>query len=176
MSQSIEDGKVKFFWINKSYNTYLHSLDNKISPSVKENGNERPSISVGIKLNGHNYIIPITSQYNNKWSNQVTFKVKDEDDNNKVIACLKINNMHPVLESEITYIDFEQQSENYKRLLYKEYDYIKKNIETVIKKVNQTYNKVAVKKDQFFTDLCVDFLNLESNYADYGKVAPAKPA
>lgn len=168
MSNGIEEGKVRFFFVNEDYNTYLMGLDSKISPSKKD-GKERPSVSVGIKLNGHNYIIPITSQYDSKWNNQVTFKIKDEDDNNKVISCLKINNMHPTLESQLTYVEFEKQGEDYKRLLYKEYDYIKKNLESIVKKAKKAHSQVVVKEQDFFKGLCVDYVKLESEYANFGK-------
>ncbi|MDO3411493.1 type III toxin-antitoxin system ToxN/AbiQ family toxin [Saccharibacillus sp. CPCC 101409] len=168
-----EEGKVKFFRMSQNYNNYLRRIDHKIEMSHKE-GKSRPSVSVGIMLNGINYIIPLTSQYDSNWNNQMTFKVKElqkqSDDSYKevVISCLKINNMHPALESELEYIDFEKQTnEKYKRLLFAEYDYIKNNIEVVTKKATQVYKKVTKSKLAVFVDNSVDFSKLESEYNKY---------
>lgn len=168
-----EDGKVKFFRVSQNYNNYLRSIDNTIEISHKL-GRARPSVSVGIILNGINYIIPLTSQYDPSWNNQMTFKVKElqKQENGsyeeKIISCLKINNMHPALESELEYIDFEKQpNEKYRRLLYAEYDYIKSNIEVVKKKALQVYNKVTKSKLDFFVKNSVDFTRLEKEYDKY---------
>ncbi|CAN7203890.1 type III toxin-antitoxin system ToxN/AbiQ family toxin [Paenibacillus sp. LjRoot153] len=170
-----EEGKVKFFWMNTNYNNYLRGIDDRVRVSVKD-GKGRPSVAVGVVLNGHNYIIPLTSQYSSKWKNQMTFKIKEqvEQENGsfteEIISCLKINNMHPALESEITYIDFETQTEDYKRLLYKEYDYIKKNLNEVLDKANKLHQKVISGKGKdikVFKDNSCNFALLEDQYQKY---------
>lgn len=176
-----EEGKVKFFWMNQNYNNYLRRIDHRIEMSPKE-GKSRPSVSVGVVLNGINYIIPLTSQYDTNWNNQMTFKIKESqkqaDDSYKdvVISCLKINNMHPALESELEYIDFEDQAnEKYRRLLFAEYDYIKKNLEVVIKKAAQVYKKVTKSKLAVFVDNSVDFSKLEREYDKYDSSSTYDP-
>ncbi|MDR6554164.1 type III toxin-antitoxin system ToxN/AbiQ family toxin [Paenibacillus qinlingensis] len=170
-----EEGKVKFFWMNTNYNNYLRGIDDRVRVSVKD-GKGRPSVAVGVVLNGHNYIIPLTSQYSSKWKNQMTFKIKEqvEQENGsfteEIISCLKINNMHPALESEIIYIDFETQTEDYKRLLYKEYDYIKKNLNEVLDKANKLHQKVISGKGKdikVFKDNSCSFALLEDQYQKY---------
>ncbi|MGE7191740.1 type III toxin-antitoxin system ToxN/AbiQ family toxin [Lysinibacillus fusiformis] len=171
-STLFEEGKVKFFWMNENYNNFLRGIDKKVQMSHKQ-GKARPSISVGIVFNGHNYIIPLTSQYDSRWNNQMTLKIKEQqlqpDGQYKEVvkSCLKLNNMHPALESELTYIRFDNQTEEYKRLLYFEFDYIKKNIEDVIKKANQTYKKVTKSKLPHFVNESVNFKLLENEYTNY---------
>lgn len=166
-----QPGKVRFFWMNTNYNNFLRGIDDRVRLNTK-NGNNRPSVAVGIVLNDHNYIIPLTSQHNTKWNNQLTVKIKEVETVNgvtteKVISCLKVNNMHPALESELTYIDFEQQSDDYKRLLYKEYDYIKNNLQEVISKATTLHSKLTNGKAKHFKPYCCDFVKLESMYRQY---------
>lgn len=167
-----QPGKVKFFWMETNYNNYLRGIDDTVRLNTK-NGNNRPSVAVGLVLNGHNYIIPLTSQHDPKWNNQLTVKIKEKETVNgviteKVISCLKINNMHPALESELTYIDFEQlQSNTYKRLLYKEYDYIKNNLHEVTSKATKLHNKITNGKAKHFAPYCCDFAKLEGTYKQY---------
>lgn len=166
-----QPGKVKFFWMKDNYNNYLRGIDDKVRLNTK-NGKNRPSIAVGLVLNGHNYIIPLTSQHDSRWKNQLTVRIKEEEIVNgiiteKVISCLKINNMHPALESELTYIDFEQQSNTYKRLLYKEYDYIKNNLHEVTSKATTLHSKLTNGKAKHFAPYCCDFAKLERTYKQY---------
>ncbi|MDQ0253924.1 protein AbiQ [Evansella vedderi] len=174
-----QPGKVRFFWMGTNYNNYLRSIDDKVRLNTK-NGNNRPSVAVGLVLNGHNYIIPLTSQHDPQWNNQLTVKIKEEETLNgvtteKVISCLKINNMHPAIESELTYIDFEEQSDNYKRLLYKEYDYLKKNLEEVTSKATKLHSKLTSGKARHFKPYCCDFAKLEETYKQYNPLTTYPP-
>lgn len=54
--------------MNQNYNDYLRIIDNTIEISHKL-GKARSSVSVGIILNGINYIIPLISQYDPSWNN-----------------------------------------------------------------------------------------------------------
>lgn len=166
-----KEGKVRFFWMKDNYNNYLRGIDDKVRLNTK-NGRNRPSVAVGIVLNGHNYIIPLTSQHDTKWNNQLTVRIKEEVTENggtteKVVSCLKINNMHPALESELIYINFEQQSKKYKRLLYKEYDYIKNNLEEVTSKATTLHSKITRGKAKHFKKYCCEFAKLEKLYDQY---------
>lgn len=167
----IEPGKVRFFWMNSNFNNFLRGIDDKVRVSTKF-GKERPSVAVGLILNGHPYVIPLTSQNDTRWKNQVTVRIKAEEivsdvPVETVISCLKINNMHPALESELTYIHFEDQSEDYQRLLYKEYDYIKKNLEDITRKATSLHSKITNGKAKHFVPICCDFAKLERNYTQY---------
>ncbi|MGH0567385.1 type III toxin-antitoxin system ToxN/AbiQ family toxin [Bacillus cereus] len=170
-SSMFQPGKVRFFWMENNYNNYLRNIDDKVRLNTKR-GKNRPSVTVGIVLNGHNYIIPLTSQHDPKWKNQLTVRIKEEETVNgvtteKVISCLKINNMHPALESELTYIDFEKQSDDYKRLLYKEYDYIKNNLQEVTTKATVLHSKLTNGKAKHFAPYCCNFAKLENMYKQY---------
>lgn len=164
--------KVRFFWMKDNYNNYLRGIEDKVRLNTK-NGKGRPSVSVGIVLNGHNYIIPLTSQNNPKWNSQMTVRIKEQEEQpdgkieEKVVSCLKINNMHPALESELIYIDFETQNKKYKRLLYKEFDYIKNNIDEVITKAETLHSKLTSGKAKHFKPHSCNFEKLESQYDKY---------
>lgn len=174
-----EPRKVRFFWMSSNYNNYLRGIDDRVRCNIK-NGKARPSVAVGIVLNGHNYLIPLTSQNSPRWNNQLTVRIKEEviehgATREEVVSCLKINNMHPALESELTYIDFEEQTENYKRLLYKEYDYIKKNLGEIQSKAIALHKKIKQGKAKHFKDFCCDFTKLEANYKNYNPAISYPP-
>lgn len=174
----VEENKPKFYWINSNYNNYLRGIDPRVYISEK-NKKGRPSVSIGIKLNGHNYVIPLTSQYDSSWNNMLTIKIKEDEINSngktvqKVISCLKLNGMHPALESQLIYIEFDKLKDpDYQRLVYKEYDYIKQNIESIIKKATRVHSMGTNDQSthatvKFVKKESVDFKLLETNYANF---------
>lgn len=159
------EGKVAFFKMSDNYNNFLRSIEPKINTNVK-NGEIRPSVFIGILLNGHKYVIPLTSQNDTNWNSQVTVRIKDGQ---RIISCLKINNMHPVSEEEMIYIEFDQQEEAYADLLKKEHRYIKDNIEDITQKVIEAHKKVYKGKNKFFVNLCCDYVKLEKQYKNYDR-------
>lgn len=174
----LEENKPKFYWVDSNYNNYLRGIAPRLYISGKNNKN-RPSVSIGIKLNGHDYVIPLTSQNDPKWSSMLTIRIKEDEINangktvQKVISCLKLNSMHPALESQLTYIDFEELTDlEYQRLVYKEYDYIKQNIDTIIKKAIKVHSMATNERSthpsvEFVKKEAVDFKLLEASYTNF---------
>lgn len=178
LSIMLEENKPKFYWIDSNYNNFLRGIDPNVCISEKSKKN-RPSVSIGIKLNGHDYVIPLTSQYDSSWNNMITIKIKEDEINQngktvqKVISCLKLNNMHPALESQLIYIEFDKLKDSeYQRLVYKEYDYIKQNIATIIKKATKVHSMGTNEHStnstvKFIKKESVDFKLLEANYTNF---------
>ncbi|WP_255285145.1 type III toxin-antitoxin system ToxN/AbiQ family toxin [Bacillus cereus] len=55
----------------------------------------------------------------------------------------------------------------YGRLLEKERQFIKKNVDNVHKKAHSVYTKVVDKKLPFFKNLCIDFKEMEKSHDSF---------
>lgn len=85
------------------------------------------------------------------------------------LGLIAFNNMIPVKENEIIKFNFDEEDENYKKLLKKQFMFCNKssNKSIIQNKAEKTYNKVVVKKDKFMCKVSCDFKLLEEKCLDY---------
>ncbi|MGN7308704.1 type III toxin-antitoxin system ToxN/AbiQ family toxin, partial [Bacillus subtilis] len=127
----------------------------------------RPYVGLLLEIDGHNYYAPLSS-YKPKFrkKNHTFFKVY-EDTTRDPVAVIKFNCMIPVLESEITYIDFAQHPDKkYRSLLEAEYRYIKANRTAILEGAKKLY-ALANKGQGFFYEGSCKFKLLESVYQNF---------
>ena len=94
------------------------------------------------------------------------FKLHERIDPMNKLGMIQLNNMIPVLDSEIFLLDIESQNSRYKSMLNKQYEFIKikENTSEIQKRAEHIYNLVAIKEHCFFKRISCNFKLLENNY------------
>ena len=166
--------QIRLYRISQRYLTYLHQFEPKVM-CHKEGMHDRPHLGILLQKGDHKYFAPISSykqKKHDKITNHSIFKILDE--NQTKIAVIQFNNMIPILESEITEIIFANEEERYKNFLQKEYLFIDKNSEEILRKADKLYKDVVEKKNPFFVRISNDFTLLEEKYLDFKAVPEMK--
>lgn len=150
MKIHLKDNKIALYDIESDYRQYLFQYDFRVNLKL---GRRFVGIIVGIE--DYTYFIPLTSKplrKNGKRRNPRT-TVEIYNESHEIIAALLINNMIPVPQGVYKRIDINN-----------EYLYLKKQStrEEIEGKVNNIVNAVFVKKDEFLTSFCCDYLKLQA--------------
>lgn len=113
----------------------------------------------------YSYYVPLSSPKESDYTHKETKKiirksiipiirivVKDKYGNPELKGTLKVSNMIPVPPGAITYYDISKESDsNYKILVKKEYEFIKKNKNMILKNATVLYNQ-KTKESSLFLD------------------------
>lgn len=150
MKIHLKDNKIALYDIESDYRQYLFQYDFRVNLKL---GRRFVGIIVGIE--DYTYFIPLTSKplrKNGKRRNPRT-TVEIYNESHEIIAALLINNMIPVPQGVYKRIDINN-----------EYLYLKKQStrEEIERKINNVVNAVFVKKDEFLTSFCCDYLKLQA--------------
>lgn len=150
MKIHLKDNKIALYDIESDYRQYLFQYDFRVNLKL---GRRFVGIIVGIE--DYTYFIPLTSKplrKNGKRRNPRT-TVEIYNESHEIIAALLINNMIPVPQGVYKRIDINN-----------EYIYLKKQStrEEIERKINNVVNAVFVKKDEFLTSFCCDYLKLQA--------------
>ena len=162
---------MKFYTVSNAYINFLKKIDHKVPNNYQR---KKPFIGVVLEINAHKYLAPLTSykpkQDNYEKSFPTLVKLYERENPANKLGMIQLNNMIPVIESEIQLLDIENQPEPYRSLLYKQYEFIKiKVIEVEIKKkAKKLYDLVVNKKQEFYCGISCDFKSLEDNYRNFG--------
>lgn len=157
---------MKFYTVSNDYVNFLKTLD----PKVPDNyGGKRPYVGIIIEIGEHKYLAPMTSykpkQDKIKDNNSTIYKIFDSEANK--LGMLHLNNMIPIVESEIFLVDFSAQDHGYKSLLVKQMAYIKSHQDAIKARAEALYNLVVVSKNEFCCKLSCDFSALEAGYKNF---------
>ena len=148
MKIHLKDNNIALYDIESDYRQYLFQYDFRVNLKL---GRRFVGIIVGIE--DYTYFIPLTSKplrKNGKRRNPRT-TVEIYNESHEIIAAWLINNMIP--------------QGVYKRIdINNEYLYLKKQStrEEIERKINNVVNAVFVKKDEFLTSFCCDYLKLQA--------------
>lgn len=173
--EEIKENKLYFFRASDKYIEFLREIEPKVMYNRHE---DRYRIYLGVLINIgiHQYYAPLTSYKEEthgdiKNGDQKTFIIKGTDHENKEskLALISLINMFPVIQTELTLIDFEKEEEKYKALLEKEYSYVLSNQEKIIKRAKKLHQLVTRNKVPALVSLCNDFTKLEREYIKFGK-------
>ena len=175
---------LKLYEMDMKYVRKLSKADDNIMSVSPQLGKEkRPFVGILILIDNKKYCVPLSSpkeKYLHK-KNAVDFmriiddSKKDEHGMGKIIGALNFNNMLPVEESVLKYIDVrikasdDQKTKAYKSLLSKQLDWCQKNEEKLISHANRTYEAVTKypEKMKNLTKRCCDFKKLEGLLEKY---------
>ncbi|WP_181859682.1 type III toxin-antitoxin system ToxN/AbiQ family toxin [Vibrio harveyi] len=161
---------MKFYIVSNGFISQLKEVDDK----VRDNKTSRPYVGVVIEVEGFKYLSPLTSYKPKhdelKDSNPLIFKMHEVGDESVKLGMLQLNNMIPVLDSEITLLDLESQSPKYKGLLEKQQKFLRKNQDAITEKAEDLRNKVIAAKQagrsNFLVNMSCDFEALEKAVKD----------
>lgn len=111
------------------------------------------------------YFAPMFSpkKQHQKYKANITFiKIKEE------LGIIRLNNMIPVNESELKYIDFNNvDDKKYRNLLIQQNNFIQQNAEKIRNTAEKIYRFVTKDKKDFFIEICCNFKLLEEKYKQY---------
>ncbi|WP_209125738.1 type III toxin-antitoxin system ToxN/AbiQ family toxin [Alkalihalobacillus sp. BA299] len=172
----LKESKLYFFRVTDRYISFLQNIDGKIMNNRNEN-RERIYLGILFTIGRHQYYAPITSYKEDKHGNiknsdQTCFIIygKDrEEDEPKKLALINLNNMFPVIQSEIFVIEFDKEEEKYKDLLEKEYRFVTSNQDKIIRRALKLHELRTKKNIQKINRLCCDFTKLEEEYVKFVK-------
>ena len=148
--------RLKFYNIDNDYINFLFQFDNKVPYNKEE---KRPYIGIVIEINKIKYFAPLSSpkKAHSKYSDNPTYmKI------GKQYGIIRFNNMIPVIDKALHYIDFNRITDlKYRNLLMTQNKYIQQNTDLVRKKAEKLYKFVTIDKKEFFKEISCDFKLLE---------------
>lgn len=162
---------LKLYEVDKRYIQHLKAAETKARGFTRVPDMEypnRPKLACGavLEIDGFKYYVGLTSYKIQKSDNILIVR---EGDQEPVKGSLRFNYMFPVVDSALKEKVFaDEKDPNYRKLLMKDYDFIKKNEQKIIDKARQVYEQV-VKKTGSQTQLLnsCDFKVLEQAAKTY---------
>lgn len=174
--------KIRLYTIDVDYVEYLHNADNEVYFENTPEYKNKPYVGIIITNNGYNYFIPLTSAkekhkklknssdshlliYENlslahsmsidtsAWIFNVV-EINNVQHIKHILSVLDLKKMIPVPTGAYYKTDIEHiSSSEYKRLLLKEYEFIRPKQDSIVKKVEKMYNN-QVKTGKIFSGFC----------------------
>lgn len=156
---------MRFYTVSDNYINCLKKLDPRVPDNYK---GKRPYIGFILEINGHKYLAPLTSykpkQDQYPTSNPTIYKLHEKNNPVNKLGLIHLNNMIPVVNSEIFGVDFSTQPQHYKNLLTLQLAFIKANQDAIKAKALHLYNLVTQAGKFPLRSICCDFLALEAGY------------
>lgn len=170
---------MRFYTVSDDYIAFLQ----KHEPRVYNNGgagykSKKAYIGIVLEIHSHKFIAPLTSyksaQDKIDSSACSAFKLHERSNPDNKLGMIALNNMIPVPESEIAELDIEAQADAYKRLLYKQYEYIKANRAEILSRAAKLYEHVVLKRTPFFVKISCDIPKLVDEYKKFAVAQPTE--
>lgn len=145
--------ELKLFTISNDYLEFLKNnpeLHNVFDNKDSQGSHKRKYIGVVFNIGEYRYYAPLSSPKNTdyiwidgrKEIRRTIVPIIRIIVENELKGTIKLSNMIPVPSSELTYYNIElEQDENYKILVQKEYDFIKRNEKMILKNANILYRQ-----------------------------------
>ena len=159
---------INWYIVNKDYIAYLKKYDNRVE-NVDYNKSLKPYLGIVLEINEFKYYVPISSPKKKHYQmkQDIDF-IKIKNNKNEILGVLNLNNMVPILDTQIEklkyskineYRDFKtnEEKENYISLLKIELkiinsisDKIRKNANKIYKiRLNNSYSKISKRTCDF---------------------------
>lgn len=150
--------ELKLYEISEEYISYISTIEKNVFSSKENNRNHtRKYLGVVYSINGYNYYIPLSSPKNTDYKIEngmrkirksiipiIRITSKSASGELELKGTLKLNNMIPVPESELTLYNIEQEPDLfYKSLIHKEMLFIRKNSNKIIQNAKILYKQKA---------------------------------
>lgn len=186
---------LKFYTIDKHYIEFLRSypkLSNVFDNKENTSSFSRKYLGIVLSINEYKYYVPLaspkTSDYIVYDSNKSIKKsiisiiriiVANTKGDLELKGTLKLSNMIPVPDNMLTYYNFATETDtNYKILIEKEYEFIKKNRKLILKNASILYNQKTKENELYSTKAkkpgylktVVDFKYAEEVYKEFLKL------
>ncbi len=186
---------LKFYIINKNYIDFLHSypkLYNVFNNKEDTSSFYRKYLGIILSINDYKYYVPLASPKNSDYiitGSNISIRksiipiirivVTNTKGNLELKGTLKLSNMIPVPDTMITYYDFTKETDtNYKILIEKEYEFIKKNKKLILKYASILYNQKTKEYELYsnnrqkpgYLKTVIDFKYAEEIYNEFLKL------
>ena len=155
---------IKIVWIKDKYINYLRKFDEHV---CFNKGQKRPYVGILFEVNNQKYYAPLSSPKPKfkEMKNYVDF-IKLDGGN---LGAINLNNMIPVVESSIVYIDINKlDDKKYSILLNKQLAFMKsKELEITYKaaKLYKSYKNKTLRPDVYAR--CCNYILLQSKSKSY---------
>ena len=164
--------KLKWYIVDNQYVKYLKTFDDKVE-DIEYKDNLKPYLGIVLKVGEFDYYVPISSpkKKHNEMKDSLDF-IKIRDKNSNILGVLNLNNMIPILNSEICLLKYEEISKfrkfknhkeelQYIKLLDVELNIINSKIETITKNAKKLYELMASNNSVKLNKRCCNFKLLE---------------
>lgn len=159
---------MKFYRINDEYINFLKRIEPK---TLNNYSGKRIYIGVVFTINSHKYFAPLSSHkesHRRIKKNDTIFRLHSRSDVNDRLGLIQLNNMIPVLDTELNQVIFSQEERKYGNLLRKQYEFIKSRRKNIEKQAYRLYHRV-INNESFFVRMSCNFKVLEENYKNFNK-------
>ena len=176
--ENLNNEHLSWYILSKKYVEYLQRFDSLVQ-NIDYGCNEiKPYIGIVLQINNFDYYVPISS------TKEKHYKMKEGKDfviikeHSKILGVINLNNMIPVLPSEVNvlkynsisnYRNFRNNSEKYKyiSLLDKELDLINARKEEICIKARKLYDEKFNNPNSRLSKRCCNFKLLEEKSIEY---------
>ncbi|MBQ6843712.1 MAG: type III toxin-antitoxin system ToxN/AbiQ family toxin [Agathobacter sp.] len=159
-----------FYRIDEKYNSFLQNYEKEHRgvtkvPNIRYSDRNKFSFGAVLNINDMNYYVSVSS-FTKKQEANILIRI--EGDKEEVKGSLRFNYMIPVPDECISRLIIkDEEDEDYRNLLNKEYRFCKSNEDKIIKKAKKIYDMVVQKRKQKLTENSCDFQLLEKACAEY---------
>ena len=163
--------RLKLYYVDEDYADFLRqNYDSRIPNITSKNySNKKFFIGVVMKINGFDYLAPVSSYVE---KNELTFGIKDRD--GEIISSVRPNYMFPVTSGTYRLIPMRKiNSKFYKYLLDEEIHYCNKHRVEICELAKHIYDKrtmydySSVAERKLFQNACCNFKRLEQGAMAY---------
>ena len=162
-----------FYHVSDNYIKFLKSIDDRVRHN-KSDQHQKPYVGVVIQIDDIEYLAPLTSYKSQQdlipKDNPTVVKLHAVADEQDKLGLIQLNNMIPIIRSEITKIDFSLEEEKYRFLLDKQYRFILSKQGKIQKRAKVLRSAIVEKKEPIYTKFnvrCCDFALLEEKYMGF---------
>lgn len=153
---------LKFYTVSTDYLDHLQAVEPKVYYAKGAAYiNAKPYIGIVLEISGHKFIAPLTSykakQDSIKSSSFAAFKLHERGNPENKLGMVSLNNMIPIIDSEITLLDLQAQSPSYRNMLYKQFEFIKANSDEIKDRAAKLHHQVTVVRTPFYVNLSCNF-------------------
>ena len=170
--------KLKWYIVNKEYVKYLKLFDSKVE-NIDYEKNVKPYIGIVLNIDNFKYYVPISSpkEKHYKMEEDIDF-IKIIDKKGNILGVLNLNNMIPILDSEIKELKYDEiekiktfnndkEKQLYLMLLRLEIKIINDKIEKILRSASKLYKLRLKNPKSKIAKRCCDFKKLEEKAIEY---------
>ncbi|MEZ9047591.1 type III toxin-antitoxin system ToxN/AbiQ family toxin [Vibrio cyclitrophicus] len=165
---------MRFYTVSDEYVNYLREFDGKVPHNKGEGGQKkRPYVGVILDVGGHRFLAPLTSYKRDQdripASRCTAFKIHERTKPSNPLGMINLAYMIPILDEQVTELDMDAQTDDYKNLLHLQYEFIKVNKEEIQEKATKLLEHILVKRTTFYVNICCEFTTLVDAYKKFNK-------
>ena len=175
--------ELRLYTVSDEYVQYLSKFDKKVMSNKEEERKfERKYLGIIFNNNEFNYFVPLASPKGSDYfidengDKQIRKSIipiirmlyKNSDGETILLGTLKLNNMIPVMDDVVNEYDAVSEPHSaYRDLVYKEWDFIRKNKSQIYNHASILYKQKIRKLNISYLDNTVDFPLLEQKMKEY---------